>query len=114
MTVDSDVSDFQQVKLWLVETLGLAKDALHIYVALLVFFGACLLFRWKAWQWKPWLCVLAAACAGEAWDLRDSFVRSEPLQYGASVTDLWNTMLVPTLLMLLARYSAVFGGRGER
>jgi thiol:disulfide interchange protein len=108
------VSQFQQAKMWLVETLHLAKDALHIYVALLVFFGACLLFRWKAWQWKPWLCVLAVALAGEVWDLGDSFAKSERLDFYESLKDLWNTMLVPTLLVLLARYSALFGKRGGR
>ena len=33
------MSQFQQAKLWLVDTLHLGKDALHIYVALAVFFG---------------------------------------------------------------------------
>ncbi len=107
------MSQFQRAKLWLVDTLHLAKDALHIYVALAVFFGACLLFRWKAWQWKKWLCVLAAALAGEAWDLANSFSHGEPPGLAASLKDLWNTLLVPTLLVLMARHSPIFrrGGR---
>ncbi len=108
------MSPFQQAKLWLVETLHLGKDALHIYVALAVFFGACLLFRWKASQWKPWLCVLAVALAGEAWDLGDSASRGAPLAFDLSLKDLWNTLLVPTALVLLARYSPVFGKRARR
>jgi hypothetical protein len=108
------MSGFQQAKLWLVETLHLAKDALHIYVALVIFLGACLLFRWKAWQWKPWLCVLAAALLGEAWDLADSAVAGQPLAYDESLKDLCNTLLVPTLVVLLARYSALFVRRGGR
>jgi len=99
----------QDVKMWLVETLHLAKDALHIYVALIVFFGACLLFRWKASQWKPWLCVLAAALVGEVWDLTDTYLTQELFDFEASVKDILNTMLVPTLLMVLARYTMVFG-----
>jgi hypothetical protein len=102
------VSGFQQAKLWLGHTLHLEKDALHIYVALLVYLGTCLLFRWRAGQWKPWLCVLVAALAGEAWDLADSLRYDTPPDFGASLKDLWNTILVPTLLMVLARYSAVF------
>ncbi len=94
--------------MWLVQTLHLAKDALHVYVALLVFFGACALFRWKAWQWKPWLCVLAAALAGEALDIRDSLAFDTGVDLGGSFKDLWNTLLVPTLLVLLARCSKVF------
>lgn len=102
------MSGFQQAKLWLADLLHLEKDALHIYVALLVYFGACLLFRWRAGQWKPWLCVLAVALAGEAWDLADSVRYGTPPDLGASPKDLWNTMLVPTVLMALARYSPVF------
>ena len=108
------MSEFQQAKMWLAETLHLGKDALHVYVALLVFFGACLLFRWKAWQWNPWLCVLGIALAGEVWDLGDSFVGGARLDFAASLKDLWNTLLVPTLLVLLARYSPVFGGPHPR
>lgn len=105
------MSQFQQAKLWLVDTLHLGKDALHIYVALAVFFGACLLFRWKASQWQPWFCVLAVALAGEAWDLWDCFAIGEPLAFGHGLKDLWNTLLVPTLLVLLARHSTVFAKR---
>ena len=108
------MSPFQQAKVWLVDTLHLERDALHIYVALLVFFGACLLFRWKASQWKPWLCVLAVALVGEVWDLADSIGRSEPLAFDHSLKDLGNTLLIPTLLVLLARYSKVFGKRAGR
>jgi hypothetical protein len=102
------VSDFQQAKVWLSNTLHLSKDALHIYVALIVFFGTCLLFRWKASQWRPWLCVLVAALAGEAWDISDSIHYVEPIGYWASAKDLANTMAVPTLLVVLARWTAVF------
>ena len=105
------MSPLQQTKLFLVEHLALAKDALHIYVALAVFLGACLVFRWKAAQWKPWLAVLAAALLGEAWDLRDSLVYDTPIALANNWKDVWNTMLVPTVLMLAARYTRVFGRR---
>jgi hypothetical protein len=102
------MSPLQQTKLYIVEHLALAKDALHIYVALILFFGSCLLFGWKAGQWKPWLVVLAAALLGEAWDLRDSMVYETPIRLAANWKDIWNTMLAPTVLMLLTRYSRVF------
>jgi hypothetical protein len=102
------MSPLQQTKHYIVEHLGLAKDALHIYVALIVFFGCCLLFKWKAGQWKPWAAVLAAALLGEAWDLRDSVVYHTRVSLGGNVHDIWNTMLVPTVLMLATRYTALF------
>lgn len=104
----SGMSPLQQTKLAIVQHLGLAKDALHIYVALIVFFGACLLFKWKAAQWKPWAAVLAVALLGEAWDLRDSLVYHTHVNFPASLHDIWNTMLLPTALMLAARYTKVF------
>lgn len=97
--------------MFVVEHLGLAKDALHIYVALLVFFGSCVVFKWKAAWWKPWALVLGTALLGEAWDLRDSLIYDTPVKLWANWKDLWNTMLVPTLLMLFARYSRIFGKR---
>ncbi|MCW1431315.1 hypothetical protein [Novosphingobium sp. JCM 18896] len=102
------MSPLQQTKLFLVEHLDLAKDALHIYVALTVFLGTCLLLRWKAAQWKPWLAVLVVAVIGEAWDLRDSLTYHTRIDLWGNGKDLWNTMLAPTILMLAARHTRVF------
>jgi len=105
---ESGMSPLQQTKLAIVEHLDLAKDALHIYIALTVFLGSCLLFKWKARQWKPWLAVLTVVLIGEAWDLRDSMVYDTPIKLTGNWKDIWNTMLVPTVLMLAARYSKAF------
>ncbi|WP_114520096.1 hypothetical protein [Altererythrobacter sp. ZODW24] len=105
------MSALQAVKTVLVDNLDLTKDALHIYVALIVFFGCCLLFKWKAHQWKPWLAVLAVAAIGEAWDIRDNWVYDRPIVLAWNFKDLWNTMLAPTIIMLLARYTRVFRKR---
>ena len=101
---------FQQAKLFLVDTTALDKDALHIYVALIVFFGSCVIFRWKAWQWKPWLLVLLAATAGEALDLYGNAAYDGAADPAESVKDFLNTLLAPTVLMLAARYSRIFDG----
>ena len=90
------MNQFQLAKMWLIDTLQLGKDALHIYVALLVFLGTCLLFGWKASQWKPWLCVLAVALAGEALDLGDDINPGDLIDVVASLKDLVNTLLPPT------------------
>ena len=102
------MSMFQQTKIFLVQSSDLAKDALHIYVALALFLGACLAFGWEGRQWKPWLLVLLAALAGEAWDIRDTLANGGPVRIGGNWKDLWNTMLAPTVLMLAARYTDAF------
>ena len=99
---------FQSFKTVLVEHSHLAKDALHIYVALGVFFGSCLLFGWKARHWRPWLLVLAAALLGEAWDLAEASDSNDPIDKAGHIKDVWNTLLAPTLLMVLARFTGVF------
>lgn len=99
---------FQSFKTLLVDHTHLAKDALHIYVALGVFFGSCLLFGWKARHWRPWLLVLVAALLGEAWDLAEASDSNDPVDKAGHIKDVWNTLLVPTVLMVLARFSTVF------
>lgn len=108
------MTEFEALKLFLVDHTGLAKDALHIYVALAVYLGSCLIFRWKTRQWQPWCLVLLAALMGEAWDLLGALERGGPLQWDATRKDLWNTMLVPTLLLVLSRTTTIFGARTGR
>jgi len=102
---------FQHVKMTLIAILHLARDALHIHVALILFFGAMLLFGWRASQWKPWLLVLAAALIGEAWDIYGTYTQAHVILWGESRKDIVNSMLWPTAILLLARYTAVFGKR---
>jgi hypothetical protein len=101
------MSPLQSAKLWLVQNVHLAKDALHIYVALGLFLGSALLFKWSIKSWKPWLVVLAAALIGEVWDLYDTLAADDPVKLWANWKDVWNTMFWPTVLLLLARHSRV-------
>ncbi|RSV09431.1 hypothetical protein CA242_10770 [Sphingomonas koreensis] len=84
---------FQAAKFWLVDATGLAKDALHIHVGLIVFFAAA----------------LAAALAGEAWDLWESLSEGRRILLWANWKDVWNTMLWPSAILLLARGTRLFG-----
>lgn len=105
------MSALQAVKLWLVQHVHLAKDALHIYVALGLFFGSALLFGWRVKSWRPWLVVAAAAVVGELWDIRDRQAFRVPQDYGANLHDIWNTLFWPSVIVLLARRAKIFGGR---
>lgn len=102
------MSGFEQAKLALVHFTGLERDALHIYVSLIVFFGSCLLLRWKAWQIRPLLMVLLAALTGEVLDLAYQHELGMQLLWAESAKDIVNTCMVPTILMLMARLSGVF------
>lgn len=101
------MSPLQQAKLFLANHVHLAKDALHIYVALILFLGSAALFRWPLKSWKPWLVVAVAALAGEVWDLRDSLVYRTPIMLSENGKDILNTLFWPTVLMLLARGTKV-------
>lgn len=48
-----------------------------------------------------------AVLTGEVWDLRDSIVYDTPVRLAANWHDIWNTLLWPTVLMVLARLKAV-------
>jgi hypothetical protein len=107
------VSSFQQAKFWLVHHVDLAKDALHIYVALILFFGSMLLFRWRVGDARPWLVVLAAALLGEAWDLRDRLANGVGMDWAGHWKDIWNTLFWPSAILLLGRFTNVFRRRGR-
>ncbi|WP_209347775.1 hypothetical protein [Pontixanthobacter sp. CEM42] len=105
------MSPLNDIKNFIVEFSGLAKDALHVYVALIVFLGACLIFRWRASEWKPLALVLAVVVIGEIIDIRDTITIEKRVLLGGHWHDIWNTMLAPTLLFVLARFSSVFERR---
>jgi hypothetical protein len=101
------MSAFQTSKLWLVGTLGLPKDALHIYVGLILFLGTAALFRRPLRSPLPILVVLGAALAGELWDVIDTSNARQTIHWWRNWHDIWNTMFWPTVLFLLARFTRV-------
>ena len=101
------MSEFQQAKVWLSHVLGLPKDALHIYVGLIVFLLAAGLFRQPLRGRWPILAVIGVALAGEAWDIVETAAASERIAWWNSWLDVWNTCLWPGVLFLLARFTSV-------
>lgn len=96
--------DWQQIKDVIAYYTDLERDALHIYAALLVQVGAALVLRRRLSHWLPWAAVLAFAVGNEGLDsYGDRLV--EPWELDAGLHDLWNTMVLPTLLLLLARFA---------
>lgn len=101
------MSAFQDAKLWLVATLGLSKDALHIGVGLTVFLLVAAIFRLRLSDWRPLAAVLLAALLGEAWDVYDTDRVGAPQVWAGNWHDIRNTLFWPLVLFLLARYTAV-------
>lgn len=82
------------------------KDALHIYAAFAVQVGAAALFRTSLARWLPWFAVLLVELANEGMDMwfgEEAHIRQ--WQLDGARHDIINTMILPTLLLLLARYA---------
>jgi hypothetical protein len=62
-----------------------------------------MLRRSMASPW-PWLVVVVAVAANEAYDLAYEIWPQRSMQYAEGLKDGWNTLLLPTALMLLARF----------
>ena len=96
--------DSEVIKAAIAAWTELERDALHIYAAFLIQLGsAAMLRRTVASPW-PWLIVLAFALLNEWLDMSgDKLI--EEWEKEAALHDLWNTMLLPTLLMLVVRFA---------
>ncbi len=94
------------IKIMLENVTGLDRDALHIYGALAIQFSLALFFRRSLGSLWPWTVVLAAALANEYLDYQRLGLSKAPeaLLRQEAYHDLWNTMLIPTVLMLIARF----------
>lgn len=99
------MSWLQEMKLLLMGSTGLSKDALHIYVGLLVFLLA--LTRWRIGSLPPLLIVLVVALAGEIWDLIDNIRTDVPMQWAGHVKDIWNTLFWPVAITGIARWTSL-------
>ena len=96
--------DWMGVKDGIEAATGLSRDALHVYAAFLAQLTAALLIRRSLAHPLPWLCVLLLAIANEYADIhRDDLV--EDWELPASQHDLWNTMLLPSVLLVVARFA---------
>lgn len=85
-------------------SLGLSKDALHVHLGLLAFLLAVALLRKSPASAVPWLCVFALESINEILD----FIRWHDLPgfFSGTFKDVVNTMLWPTVILLISRFSS--------
>lgn len=99
------IADWLRLKTEIVAAIGLERDAMHIYVSVLIQFAVALFLRRGLAHWLPLLAVLIAACGNEFLDLQVETWPEPDEQLAESVRDIVNSMLMPALLFAVARWS---------
>lgn len=99
---------YQDLKLRIIEITGLSRDAIHIYIGLLVFFSFVAVFRKGKIEPIAVVPVLFVAASMEIIDLYDNYLTMESMYWANSVHDLINTAFWPTIIVLLVKYKRAF------
>ena len=89
-------------KIWLIETVGLTNDAMHIHGSLLILCVSAILLRRRPDSPWCWIIVFIAELFNEYADLRGLAPGEATLD--ASLHDLYNTMFWPTIILILGRF----------
>lgn len=89
------------------QLLHLSKDALHVHLGLLIMLLAMIILRKSPASLVPWLCVLALELTNEVLDLLPWHRGQLELSFLGGLKDIVNTMLWPTIILVLARYTKV-------
>jgi len=101
----SHVMMWLEIKDWLELSTGLDRDSLHIYAGIGMQLAVALCIRRSLASSIPWLFVALAACSNEYYDYM--FVSDASYASGIyadeAFRDIWNTLLLPTLFLLIAR-----------
>ena len=88
-------------KIWLIETVGLTNDALHVHGALLILCVSALVLRRRPDSLWCWIIVFIAELFNEYADLRGSAPGEATMD--AALHDIYNTMFWPTVILILGR-----------
>jgi hypothetical protein len=86
----------------LVDYVGLTNDAMHIHGSILILFVSAIILRRRPDSIWCWLIVLIAELFNEFADLKG--LAPGEASMDASVHDLYNTMLWPTVILILGRF----------
>lgn len=95
---------WHETKLFVEHLVGFSHDAIHVIGGVLVLLTAAFLLRKSVSNLQPWLVVLVLASINELADLWIEQWPSPGRQYGESAKDLLLTMLLPSVLLVTARF----------
>ncbi|GLR46962.1 hypothetical protein [Sphingomonas astaxanthinifaciens] len=107
-----DPKDWYAFKELVAHATGWPMDTLHVMVGVLLqlFFAAVL--RRSIARPAPWLIVLALELANEVYDLWFERWPDLAMQLGEGLRDILGTMILPTVLLLVARrWPGLLAGR---
>jgi hypothetical protein len=93
-------ADVFTAKMTVERSVAFSDDALHILAGVVLQLGFAFVFRTSLRSWGPWLFVLGLELINEVNDLHMSAWANF---WGESAKDLLLTMLLPTLLLVVAR-----------
>ena len=88
-------------KIWLIETVGLTNDAMHVHGSLLILCVSAVVLRRRPDSPWCWLIVFIAELFNEYADLRGAAAGEATID--AALQDVYNTMFWPTVLLILGR-----------
>jgi len=94
-----------RLKLLIEHCSGISMDALHIIVGFSLFLLVARLLRSSVAKPTPWIAILFLELANEAYDLKVELWPSLADQLGEGLKDIMLTMILPTLVAMLARWA---------
>ncbi len=92
------------IKTWIESSIAFSPKALHPIVGVSLQLAFAALLRTSIAKPAPWLIVLALELANEWTDLTVDVWPNRSDQIAGSITDVMLTMILPTMLLLAARY----------
>lgn len=97
-------SFYQLMKLDILSTVHLSRDAVHIYVGLLCLLLYVIVFRKRIDSWLSLLPVVLLALLMESLDLHDDLQALGHFRWGASLHDIINTLFWPFVIVTLFKF----------
>lgn len=100
----SAMGSWHQGKLFIEHSLTINHDALHVIAGVILLLLIGIVMRRPIGSWNLWLWLFALALWNETVDLWIERWPDPGMQYGEGAKDLILTMLLPTVLLVAARF----------
>ena len=109
------MTGWHDAKVFVEHSVSVSHDSLHVIVGVLLLFMIAWVSGRPISSMRPWLWVLALILWNETVDLWVEQWPEPAMQYGEGAKDIGLTMLLPTLLMLAARFRpGLFSSGGQK